>query len=112
MGEDVLGVLDVQHKIVNGLTQADADLLQSIANQVAIALQNAQIYALKQQQAEQQALISTISQKIQSTNSIEDTLMVAVRELGRAVNAPKTRIQIFAKPAMQDNVLNIENQQE
>ena len=44
IGANVLGVLDVQHTMVDGLSQKDLDLLGSIANQLAIALQNAQQY--------------------------------------------------------------------
>jgi PAS domain S-box-containing protein len=45
LGEKVLGVLDVQHNIPAGLGGQDSDLLGSIANQVAIALQNTRQYA-------------------------------------------------------------------
>ena len=44
IGDQVLGVLDVQHNITEGLKQEDVDSLQSIANQVAIALQNTRQY--------------------------------------------------------------------
>ncbi|MFZ5912328.1 MAG: GAF domain-containing protein [Chloroflexota bacterium] len=90
MGEQVLGVLDVQHNIVDGLDREDANLLQSISNQVAIALQNARTYAETQQQAQQEALISSISQKIQSAATLESVLQVAARELGRALGSKET----------------------
>ena len=45
IGDQVLGVLDVQHNIANGLHQEDVDLLQSIANQIALAMHNAQSYS-------------------------------------------------------------------
>jgi GAF domain-containing protein len=45
IGDEVLGVLDVQHNIVDGLKREDIDALQSISNQVAVAVQNSRSYA-------------------------------------------------------------------
>lgn len=96
LGEQVLGVLDVQHHVVNGLLQADADLLLSIANQLAVALQNAQLLQDVQQKAERAAIANSISQKIQNSTTVADAIQIAVRELGRATGASLAEIRLQA----------------
>ncbi|MCI0397368.1 MAG: GAF domain-containing protein [Chloroflexi bacterium] len=96
IGEQVLGVLDVQHNIINGLRQEDADLLQSVANQVAIALQNARTFTQAQRKAEREALLNAISQRIQGASSVDSALKVAIRELGRAVGAQNVAVRLSA----------------
>jgi putative methionine-R-sulfoxide reductase with GAF domain len=98
LGERVLGVLDVQHNVVGSLKQEDADLIQSIANQVAVALQNARAYTEAQRRAEFEALVNSIGQKIQGAATVEAALQTAVRELGRALGAPATRVRLAATP--------------
>jgi putative methionine-R-sulfoxide reductase with GAF domain len=85
-GDNVLGVLDVQDNKIGSITETDIELLQSIANQIAIALQNSLTYQYTQEQVEREALMTSINQKIQSTTVVEDALQVAVRELGRALD--------------------------
>jgi len=91
-GDQILGVLDVQDNKTNSLGQQDSDLLLSISNQVAIALQNARTYAETQRQAEQRALINEINRKIQGTFDAEKAMQIAVRELGRATGSRYTRV--------------------
>jgi putative methionine-R-sulfoxide reductase with GAF domain len=99
----LIGVLDVQHNKVDGLKQDDIDLLQSIANQVAIALQNARSYTSLQQRADRDSRITSIGQKIQSTTSVEGALQVAVRELGRTLGANDIQVILDAPGLAKNN---------
>lgn len=93
-GERVLGVLDVQESRANGLDDSDVELLRLIANQMAIALENARLYEQTQEQVTRETLINEINQKIVNTTTMEEAMQVAVRELGRATGAAQTRVKL------------------
>ena len=94
LNEEVIGILDVQHDIENGLTHDDSFVLQLIASQIASGLQNARAFANVQALADKKTRSATIVQQIRSTQMIEETLQVAVSELGKYVGKGKTKIQI------------------
>jgi len=88
IGDEVLGALDVQQNIVNGLTKVDLDLLQLISSQVAVAIRNARIYENVEKRIENERIISSIIDHIQSTKSMEESVQVATREIERVINIP------------------------
>lgn len=94
VGGRVLGILDVQHNVVNALKQDDIQIIESIANQVAIALQNTRSFRQTQQQAERETKINTITEKIQRAATVERVLEIAARELGQALGAQRATIQL------------------
>jgi len=89
----ILGVLDVQQNITGGLTQADVDLLEAIASQVAVGLRNASLYEAAQQQASRESMLNEINQKILKTTDVDEAVQVAIREIGRALNASQTIVR-------------------
>ncbi len=96
-GKQVLGVLDVQQNVVNGLSELDVELLQSLAGQVAISLQNTRSFEESRTKAELESLANTIGQKIQKTSSVEETLQTAIREIGLALGAARVSANIAAR---------------
>jgi putative methionine-R-sulfoxide reductase with GAF domain len=93
-GGQVLGVLDVQHNIVDGLGEEDVTLLQSLAGQIAVSLQNARVYDRSRAQAELETMVNTIGQKIQRAGTVEETLQIAIREVGLALGAARVHAKI------------------
>ena len=94
IGNKVLGVLDVQSDEPDHFSQEDVYIQTTLASQVAITLENARTFLQTQRQAEFEAMINAISQKIQSTTSIDNALQVAVRELGRALGSKRTSVHL------------------
>jgi GAF domain-containing protein len=97
IGDQILGVLDVQSDRINAFTEEDANIQTTLASQVATALQNARSFARAQQQANRESTLNIISQKIQSATSVEAVLQIAARELGHALGAPMTIAQLSMK---------------
>ncbi|MFQ5422097.1 MAG: GAF domain-containing protein, partial [Anaerolineae bacterium] len=94
IGDDVLGVLDVQQNVIQGLGDEDVSLLQSVANQVAVAVQNARQFDSAQHRAQQEARINAIAQRINNAVTIENVLQIAVEELGQATGVKRASVQL------------------
>jgi len=97
IGDQILGVLDVQSDILNAFSEEDANIYTTLASQVSTALQNARSFVRAQQQAERESTLNLISQKIQSATTVEAVLQIAARELGHALGAPMTIAQLSMK---------------
>ena len=101
-GDRLLGVLDIQDEVIERFSHEDANIMTTLAAQVAVSLQNARSYARAQRQAEREALINAISERIQATNSVENALQVAVREIGRALGAQHTAVRLGLERKSED----------
>ncbi len=94
LGQKTIGAMSVQSYTRAAYNERDLALLTGIANHVAVALENARLYTEAQRRAEREALVNTITQKIQSTLTVEKALETAVTELGRVFQAPYAAAEI------------------
>jgi putative methionine-R-sulfoxide reductase with GAF domain len=97
-GKKVLGVLDVQQNVVNGLGEEDVELLQSITGQVAISLQNTRTFEESRAKAELETLVNAIGQKIQRATTMDEVLQTAIREMGTAMGAKRVSANLHVEP--------------
>ena len=98
VGDELLGVLDVQSEELDHFSEEDANIQMTLASQIATALQNAQTYAETQKRAERETLANVIGQRIQRSTSIEETLQIAIQELGTAIGAKRVNASIQPTP--------------
>jgi NO-binding membrane sensor protein with MHYT domain/putative methionine-R-sulfoxide reductase with GAF domain len=101
LGDIVLGVIDVQQNTIHGLQALDAELLQLVAGQVAIALQNARTFTASQRRANRETFLNNLNRKLQSATSLERALEIATQELGQTLGARRAEGQLQIKAAEQ-----------
>jgi len=98
VGGKVLGVFDVQSDVVGRFGDSDINIQTTLAAQVATSIQNVRSFEQSKTQADFESLVNTIGQKIQRATTVEDTLQVAIRELGGALGAARVKATVGLKP--------------
>jgi GAF domain-containing protein/HAMP domain-containing protein len=94
---EVIGVLDVQSDLPYAYDTIDILLLQSLASQAGVALQNAQLFNEAEQTAWREQSAREIIARVQAAPDVESILQTAVRELGQALNIPRATVQLSTR---------------
>ena len=84
---EVVGLLTVDHKKPNVYNEETAEMAQTIANQAAIAIENARLYEDTRERAENLSALYEISKEINTTLELERILEVICEEAKRATGA-------------------------
>jgi PAS domain S-box-containing protein len=91
-GEQILGALDVQSTQVNAFSEDDIGVLRILADQLAIAVFNANLFARTEESLSQHRLLHQITTAAASKNTIEDALVSTVESLHNAFFGDRTAI--------------------
>lgn len=95
---NVIGVFDIQSDQVGRFTESDVNIQTTLAAQLAVSIQNVRSFEQSKTQADFESLVNTIGQKIQRAATVEDTLQVAIRELGTALGATCVKAVLGGQP--------------
>ncbi|HWQ05513.1 MAG TPA: GAF domain-containing protein [Longilinea sp.] len=94
---ETVGIIRVQDSgTEREWTEEELDTIQSVADQVAVALENARLFEQTVRRAEREKKALEITNKIRSTNDPKEMLRIAAEELQGALKA--SRAQIIMEP--------------
>lgn len=93
--DEVIGVLNVRAPAGHDWLENEIDLVQAVADRVAISAENARLFEETTNRAERERIVADITNKIRSTNDPNEMLQTALAELKRALNASKVQIVPF-----------------
>jgi GAF domain-containing protein len=97
LGDQILGAIIIQDTSVeNRFTEDDAALLSTIASQIAAGIQNTQLLDQVQRTARRERLIHEVTSKVRRSPDIRSILETTTRELGRALNAARSTVELGA----------------
>lgn len=90
----VLAVVTLGSAEPDAYDDADIGLVQQMMGLLASALENAIVYDRSQQFARNEALINTISERLQQQLDMQAMFDVALTELGRAIGAQRAQVRL------------------
>jgi PAS domain S-box-containing protein len=93
IGEQVLGALDVQSTAFNAFSQEDINVLQILANQTAIAIQNEDLFSHTHETLERHRLLHKVTEANVETMTVEDAVRASMEVLHQAM--PGEQITYF-----------------
>ncbi|MGB0386877.1 MAG: GAF domain-containing protein, partial [Ardenticatenaceae bacterium] len=81
LGAQVLGVLHVQSNQIGGVSSSDQAIMETLANQVAVALKNAQLFSKIQAQLAEQEMLYCASSAISGAQNVQEVLEALMEPL-------------------------------
>lgn len=93
--DEVIGVINVQHRNSHRHASSEKTLLVTIANQVGGAIENAHLYEEARRKAIQLEMISNVSQTITSNHFLDEMLQLIVGMMAETMNSPICSIMLL-----------------
>lgn len=85
VGGETVGLIAVQSSQPHFYNRDQFDLLNAVANQASIAIQNAQQFQQEQTRAQRQQMLREIAAKVRGSADVDTIMRTAVHEIGQAL---------------------------
>lgn len=95
IGDQVIGVLDVESDRRNAFTQDDLFVLSTLAAQVAIAIEDARLYNLQKEEAYYLNVLLQVAQNLSTTLDLDEVLETIVRITPLLVGVARCAIFLY-----------------
>lgn len=95
VGEQLIGILDVQARERDRFTEEDVRIHKTLAAQFAIAIQNARAFRLLAQRAEELTILNEMSRSLSSTQGIEPLLTTFVQYAARLIDTNNLYVAFY-----------------
>jgi GAF domain-containing protein len=92
---EIIGVLDVQSDCLNAFDESDVVVLQSLANQAAVAIENARLFAERERRLDEMAVLNGVGRAISSTLRLDELLDLIHHQVGRVMDATNLYIALY-----------------
>ncbi len=84
--EQIIGVIRLRKPQESGeWTDEELELVETLTNQLGLALESARLYQDSQRRAEREQLVGAVTARMRETLDVEGVLRTAVQEMGRAL---------------------------
>ncbi len=91
----LIGVLDSQSPHLNAFTQDDVELLTTVADQLTVALENAELLVQERKRRTELALILEVSQAANSSLVLDDVIQRVAEGISDAVGLPSCAVYLY-----------------
>ncbi len=88
LGHQVVGVLDIESDQLGAFDDADLQSARTLADQIAVALRNAELFEAERTRREETAIILDVTRAVNSTLLLDEVLRVAANSIGKSVGVP------------------------
>ena len=103
--DQVIGIIQIESDEPNrNWTEDEIQLVQSISDRAALSLENARLFEDATRRAEQEETISRVTTQIGASTDFERIMQTTIQELGLALGASRSFIQIGSTSTSDEEV--------